>query len=58
MTDTEMRKFRQKHKLTQEQFGQIIGRNRETVSRYENGDYEIPFFIDAVTEKWERENDK
>ena len=57
MTPKQLKEFRKKHGLSQEKLAEIVGRNRENISRYENEEMAIPFFFDAVLEKWEREND-
>ena len=56
MNPKDLKEFRKKHGLSQEKLGEIVGRERANVSRYENGEMEIPFFFDAVLEKWERDN--
>ena len=56
MTPKELRKLRQHAKLTQEQLGALIGKDRMTVNRWENGKIKIDqlaeIAIRAVIRAW------
>lgn len=38
-----IRKIRKENNLSQEEFAKLFGMNQQNVSRYENGNYQIPY---------------
>lgn len=56
MKPQDLKDFRAKYGLSQTKLGEILGRRQEAISQYENGVYDVPHFVVAVLEKWERDN--